>query len=139
MSPKVPGLSWRFGSSVVLTLTPAPNLLLHGPITLTTEFHQGQAYACSDYKLLSRHYIYFLVMTGHYEIFSRLDCSFELWVKLCARGRKQQKRWTKYNYIFNNWKKNYHTDTSLVWATKKAVARASGCGKLLPVFLLHSF
>ena len=38
--------------------------------------------------------------------FSRLDCSFELWVKLHARGRKQQKRWTKYNYIFNNWKKN---------------------------------
>ena len=38
--------------------------------------------------------------------FSRLDGSFELWVKLHARGRKQQKRWTKYNYIFNNWKKN---------------------------------
>ena len=32
-------------------------------------------------------------MTEHYEIFSRLDGSFELWVKLCARGRKQQKRW----------------------------------------------
>ena len=29
-----------------------------------------------------------------------LDGSFELWVKLRARGRKQQKRWTKYNYIF---------------------------------------
>ena len=49
---------------------------------------------------------YFLVMTGQYEIFSRLDGSFELWVKLRARGRKQQKRWTKYNYTFNNWKKN---------------------------------
>ena len=44
------------------------------------------------------------VMTGHYENFSRLDCSFELWVKLRSRGRKQQKRWLKYNYIFNNWK-----------------------------------
>ena len=53
--------------------------------------------------LLSGHY--FLVMTGHYEIFSRLDGSFELWVKLRARGRKQQKKWTKYNYIFNNWEK----------------------------------
>ena len=38
-------------------------------------------------------------------IFSRLDGAFEMWVKLCARARKQ-KRWTKYNYIFNNWKKN---------------------------------
>ena len=38
-------------------------------------------------------------------IFSQLNGSFELWVKLCARGQKQQKRWTKYNYIFNNWKK----------------------------------
>ena len=37
---------------------------------------------------------------------SRFNGSFELWVKLRARGRKQQKRWTKYNYIFNNWKKN---------------------------------
>ena len=44
-------------------------------------------------------------MTGHYEIFSRFNGSFELWVKLRARGRKQQKKWTKYNYIFNNWKK----------------------------------
>ena len=55
-------------------------------------------------RLLSGHY--FLVMTRHYEIFSRFNASFELWVKLRARGRKQQKRWTKYNYIFNNWKKN---------------------------------
>ena len=44
-------------------------------------------------------------MTGHYEFFSRLNGSFEFWVKLPVRGRKQQKRWTKYNYIFNNWKK----------------------------------
>ena len=52
--------------------------------------------------------------------FFRLDGSFELWVKLSARERKQQNRWTKYNYIFNNWKKNWHTDTSsLVWAMKK--------------------
>ena len=49
----------------------------HGPITLATEFHQGQAYARSDW-LLSGHYMYFLVMTRHYEIFSRLDGSFEL-------------------------------------------------------------
>ena len=34
-----------------------------------------QKYAQSDW-LLSGHY--FLVMTGHYEIFSRLDGSFEL-------------------------------------------------------------
>ena len=33
----------------------------------------------------------FLVMTGHYEIFSRFNGSLELWVKLRARGRKQQK------------------------------------------------
>ena len=38
--------------------------------------------------------------------FSRLNGSFELWVKLHARGRKQRERWTKYNYIFHNWKKN---------------------------------
>ena len=38
--------------------------------------------------------------------FSRFDGLFELEVKLRARGRKQQKRWTKYNYIFNNWTKN---------------------------------
>ena len=37
--------------------------------------------------------------------FFRLDDSFELWGKLRARGRKHQKRWTKFNYIFNNWKK----------------------------------
>ena len=43
---------------------------------------------------------------GHYKFFSRLYGSFELWVKLRMRGRKQQKRWTKYKYIFNNWKKN---------------------------------
>ena len=54
-------------------------------------------YARSDW-LLSGHY--FLVMTGHYEIFSRLDGSSELWLKLPARGRKGQKRWTKCNYIF---------------------------------------
>ena len=38
--------------------------------------------------------------------FFLLNDSFELWVKLRARGRKHQKRWTKDNYIFNNWKKN---------------------------------
>ena len=35
--------------------------------------------------------------------FFRLDSSFELWVKLSARGRKQQNRWTKYNYIPRPW------------------------------------
>ena len=34
-----------------------------------------------------------IVMTGRYENFSRLDGSFELWVK--ARGRKQQKNMDK--------------------------------------------
>ena len=46
------------------------------------------------------------VMTGHYNFFSRLDGSFEMWVKLRSRGRKQHKRWTKYNYIFNHRRKN---------------------------------
>ena len=63
------------------------------------------------------------------------------WVvsKTTCAWAKTTKNMTKYNYIFNNWKKNQHTDTSLVWATKNAIARASGCGKLLPVFLFYSF
>ena len=40
-----------------------------------------QKYARSDW-LLSGHY--FLVMTGHYEIFSRLDGSFEFSKTTCA-------------------------------------------------------
>ena len=35
------------------------------------------------------------VMTGHYEFFSPLNGTFELRVKLRARGRKQQKSWTE--------------------------------------------
>ena len=47
-------------------------------------------------------------MTGYYEVFSRLEGSFELWVKLGARGRKQTEKMEKVQryYIFNNWKKN---------------------------------
>ena len=43
--------------------------------------------------------------------------------KLRARGQKQQKMQTKYNYLFKE--KYYHTDTSLVGETKRATARAS--------------
>ena len=28
------------------------------------------------------------------------------WAVSKTRGQKQQKRWTKYNYSLNNWKKN---------------------------------
>ena len=78
------------------------------------------------------------VMTGHYEIFSRLDGSFKLWVILRTRGRKLQKRWTKYNYIFNNWKKQ-RAYRYLFSMSDEESRSARGCGKLLPVFLLYSF
>ena len=42
-------------------------------------------------------------MTGHYGFFSRLDSSFELWVKLRARGRKQQKRCYVYVMYIELW------------------------------------
>ena len=50
------------------------------------------------------------------------------WVLSKNRGRKQRKRWTKFNYIFNNWKKNY--PTSSVWATKGAIARKKKLWKI---------
>ena len=74
--------------------------------------------------------------------FAPLNGSFELWVK-----RKQQRRWAKttktmdkVNYIFNTELKEklaYVYFFSTWWAKKKAVACASGCGKLLLVFLLY--
>ena len=52
----------------------------------------------------------------------------------CVRVGENNRKMDKLQLYFNNWKKNLHTDTSLVCATKKAVARASGCGKLLRCF-----
>ena len=46
-----------------------------------------------------------LVLTGHYEIFSLLGGSFELWVNATCSRTKTTKKCRKNNYLFNNWKK----------------------------------
>ena len=45
-------------------------------------------------------------MSGHYEIFSRLDGSFELWVKQYGRERKQQK--LLYSWRFSRYSASFH-------------------------------
>ena len=94
------GLKWVGNTTRQLTI-PKKSLWLVGDCLVSAYYYMAQ-YARSDW-LLSGHY--FLEMTGHFlNFFLRFNGSFELWLKLRARERKQQKRWTKYNYIFNSWK-----------------------------------
>ena len=61
-----------------------------------------QKYARSDWLLSGQDFL----AQDFLENFSRLDGSLEFWVKATSTRAKTTKIPTKYNYLFNNWKKN---------------------------------
>ena len=70
-------------------------------------------------------------MTGHYENFSRIDGSFEL----CFVKFTLDLDIVKTKIVSLSKKLSSVNTTS---NDPEALARASGCGKLLPAFLLYS-
>ena len=75
---------------------------------------------------------FFFALTGHYEDFTPLVGSLKLWG--CEGNKREggEKILSKFNYLFNNWKRN--TAFSPVNTSSNDLLRASGYWKTLPAF-----
>jgi len=83
-------------------------------------------------------------MTGHYENFSRLDSSFELWLKSTsawakATSEKYEQSTTIFSVTEKKQKKLAYRYSFGLSDEERPLARPTGWRKLVQVLLLYSF